>query len=432
MKQREQELITSSRGGQSCLHVKHETGLNIYIMEMPDFHTAYALFGTKYGSVNTMFRLDGEKDFAKVPEGIAHFLEHKLFENEDTGAFEQYAKTGAIANAYTSFDRTAYLFMCSENFNPSLEILLNFVRHPYFTQETVDKEQGIIAQEIQMNEDEPSWKLFFNSLKCMYHAHPVRIGIAGTIESIRKIDAELLYRCYHTFYNLHNMTLCIAGNVHAEEILAICDKLLVPDENHHLEEIYPSEPYEVLQHEIFDVAPVGVPMFSIDFKLKPKSGEEQLKANLLAELVMDTLFSANTEIYQRMLKENLINFEFGADAPFSGNGYFSIGVGGESRNPREVRKRIFSEIERAKQEGFSQESFERLRKSKYGALIRSMNSVEANASMMLDAYMSGVKPFSKISALAEMTYEQAWQFLREEIDTENAVLSVIHAQGEIL
>ena len=162
MKQRNQEVITSPKGEQSCLHVKHETGLDIYIMEMPDYHSSYALFGTKYGSVNTMFRLDGEADYAQVPEGIAHFLEHKLFENEDTGAFEQYAKTGAIANAYTSFDRTAYLFMCSENFNPSLEILLNFVQHPYFTQETVDKEQGIIAQEIRMNEDEPGWKLFFN------------------------------------------------------------------------------------------------------------------------------------------------------------------------------------------------------------------------------------------------------------------------------
>ena len=172
MKQRNQEIITSPRDGQSCLHVKHETGLDIYIMEMPDFHSAFALFGTKYGSVNTMFRLDGEKDFAQVPEGIAHFLEHKLFENEDTGAFEQYAETGAIANAYTSFDRTAYLFMCSENFNPSLEILLNFVQHPYFTQETVDKEQGIIAQEIRMIEDNPDWQIYHRMVQAMYSASP--------------------------------------------------------------------------------------------------------------------------------------------------------------------------------------------------------------------------------------------------------------------
>ncbi|MBR1555950.1 MAG: insulinase family protein [Oscillospiraceae bacterium] len=430
MKQRNQEVITSPKGEQSCLHVKHETGLDIYIMEMPDYHSSYALFGTKYGSVNTMFRLDGEADYAQVPEGIAHFLEHKLFENEDTGAFEQYAKTGAIANAYTSFDRTAYLFMCSENFNPSLEILLNFVQHPYFTQETVDKEQGIIAQEIRMNEDEPGWKLFFNSLKCMYQKHPVRIGIAGTVESIQEIDADLLYRCYHTFYNLHNMTLSIAGNVKAEEILEICDRLLLPSEDHKLEEVYPDEPYEVYQHEVIDTAPVGVPLFSLDFKLRPKSGETLLRAEMLAELTMDTLFNSSTEIYQQMLEENLINFGFGVDAPFTGNGYFSVGIGGESRNPREVRKRVFEVIRNAKDNGFDKQAFERLRKAKYGNMIRSMNSVESNASMMLDCYMCGIRPFTPVSVLSEITYEEALQFLRDEIDTENTVLSVVHAQGD--
>ncbi len=425
-----QEIITCPYDGQNCLHVKHQTGLDIYIMEMPDFHSAYALFGTRYGSVNTMFRLDGEPDFAQVPEGIAHFLEHKLFENEDTGAFEQYAKTGAIANAYTSFDRTAYLFMCSENFNPSLEILLNFVQNPYFTQETVDKEQGIIAQEIRMNEDEPGWKLFFNSLKSMYHAHPVRIGIAGTVESIQKIDADLLYRCYHTFYNLHNMTLCIAGNVHADEILEICDRLLIQNEDHKLEEVYPEEPYEVVQHEIIDTAPVGVPLFSLDFKLKPKSDYALVKAELLAELSLDALFSPSTEIYQQMLEENLINFGFGVDSAFSGNGYFSIGIGGESRNPRAVREKIFEEIQKAKQNGFDKQAFERLKKSKYGSMIRSMNSVESNASMMLECYMYKIKPFEQIAALAEVTYEEALQFLRDEIDIENSVLSIVHAQED--
>jgi len=427
MSERIQEIIADPQGGQSCLHVKHQTGLDIYIMEMPDFHSAYALFGTKYGSVNTMFRLDGEQDFAQVPEGIAHFLEHKLFENEDTGAFEQYAKTGAIANAYTSFDRTAYLFMCSENFNPSLEILLNFVQHPYFTQETVDKEQGIIAQEIRMNEDEPGWKLFFNSLKCMYQKHPVRIGIAGTVESIQEINADLLYRCYHTFYNLHNMVLSVAGNIKAEEVLEICDRLLIPSEDHKLEHVFPEEPYEVYQHEVIDTAPVGVPLFSLDFKLKPKSGAELLKSELLAELAFDTLFSASTEIYQTMLEENLINFGFGADSPFTGNGFFTVGVGGESRNPREVRRRVFEVIENAKKNGFDQQAFERLRKAKYGSMIRSLNSVESNASMMLDCYMCGIRPFAPASVLAGITYQEALQFLRDEINTENTVLSVVHA-----
>ena len=264
----------------------------------------------------------------------------------------------------------------------------------------------------------------------MYQKHPVRIGIAGTVESIQEIDADLLYRCYHTFYNLHNMTLSIAGNVKAEEILEICDRLLLPSEDHKLEEVYPDEPYEVYQHEVIDTAPVGVPLFSLDFKLRPKSGETLLRAEMLAELTMDTLFNSSTEIYQQMLEENLINFGFGVDAPFTGNGYFSVGIGGESRNPREVRKRVFEVIRNAKDNGFDKQAFERLRKAKYGNMIRSMNSVESNASMMLDCYMCGIRPFTPVSVLSEITYEEALQFLRDEIDTENTVLSVVHAQGD--
>ena len=432
MNQRITETITAPRGEQSCLHVKHETGLDIYIMEMPEYHSAFALFGTKYGSINTRFRLNGEADFAQVPEGIAHFLEHKLFENEDCGTFEKYAQTGAIANAYTSFDRTAYLFMCSENFAPSLEILLDFVQHPYFTQETVDKEQGIIAQEIRMGEDDPGRKLFMNSLRSMYHHHPVKIDIAGTVESIRKIDADLLYRCYHTFYNLHNMTLSIAGNVKADEILEICDRLLIPSEDQHLEEVFPEEPYEVVTRENIDTAAVGVPMFSVDFKLRPKSGTELTRAELLAELTIGTLFSSSSRIYQEWVEEGLVNFSFGADGSFSGNGYFTVGISGESRNPREVRDRIYKVIQEAKEHGFDKETFARLKKEQYGTMIRSMNSVDSNASMMLDCYMSGIQPFEPISILTDITYEEALQFLRDEIDIENSVLSVVHAPGDTL
>ncbi|MDE5883975.1 MAG: insulinase family protein [Oscillospiraceae bacterium] len=425
---KDSEIIKAPYGSQSCLRVKHPTGLNIDIMEMPGYHSAYALFGTKYGSVNTRFKLKGEQDFAQVPEGIAHFLEHKLFENEDCDAFARYAQTGAIANAYTSFDKTAYLFMCSENFKPSLEILLDFVQHPYFTEETVQKEQGIIAQEIRMNQDEPGWKLFFNSLRGMYAQHPVRIDIAGTEQSIAQINADLLYRCYRTFYNLHNMTLAIAGDVKAEEILEICDQLLIPCEDQGLEQIFPEEPEQICCPEMEGTAPVGIPLFSVDFKLRPrKQGSELLQAELLVNLAMRTLFNSSSAFYQEMLDKNLINFEFGTDMPFSGGGYFSVGLGGESRNPHEVRDRIFEVLEQAKAHGFDRQAFERVRRSTYGHMISSMNYVESNASMLLDSYMTSTRPFENISVLADITYEEAWEFLRNEVRTDNAVLSVVHA-----
>ena len=423
---RNSEIIKCAQTGSECLHVKHETGLDIYIMEMPGYHSSFALFGTKYGSINTRFRLKGEENYTEVPEGIAHYLEHKLFENEDCDAFERYARTGASANAYTSFDRTAYLFGCSENFGASLEILLDFVQKPYFTKETVEKEQGIIAQEIRMNNDEAGWRVFFNMLKSMYHNHPVRIDIAGTEESIRKIDADLLYKCYNTFYNLHNMVLSVAGNVKADEVLAICDKLLRPCEDQGLEQLYAEEPAQVVDHYVEAVLPVGTPIFNLGFKVRPRSGEELVKAELIASTLMEVLLGPSSKLYNDMLNEGLINSEFEADTPFTGDGYFALSCGGETEQPELVRDRIFAALEDAKQNGFDKESFERIKKVHYGSMIRSDAVVEENASMMLNAYMSGVTPFSSINALASVTYEDALQFLREDIDLEQYVLSVVH------
>ena len=421
------ETIRSEVSGEQCLHVKHESGLDIYIMEMEGYHSSFALFGTKYGSINTRFRLKGEEDFVEVPEGIAHYLEHKLFENEDCDAFEQYARTGASANAYTSFDRTAYLFSCSENFAASLEILLSFVQKPYFTKETVEKEQGIIAQEIRMNDDEPGWRVFFNMLKAMYHNHPVRIDIAGTVESIRKIDADLLYRCYNTFYNLHNMTLCIAGNVRADEVLEICDRLLRKCEDQGLEQLYADEPDTIVKDYVEDTLPVGAPIFNLGFKLKPKSGMELLKAELLASITMEALLGPASKLYNDLLREGLINSEFEADSPFTGDGYFVLSCGGETNEPEKVRDRIIEALREAQENGFDRESFERIKRVHYGSMIRSFAVVEANASMMLNAYIAGVKPFSSIESLAALTYEDAWQFLREELDLDRHVLSVVHS-----
>ena len=205
--------IKSDRVGDKYYEVEHSSGLKIFIYPKENNNSTYAVFGTKYGSVDVNFKTSDEKETNTVPAGIAHYLEHKLFESEDGDAFTRYAKTGASANAYTSFDKTCYLFSCTENVYESLEILLDFVQTPYFTEQTVQKEQGIIGQEIRMYDDDPQWRVMFNLLRAMYHNHPVRVDIAGTVESIAEITPELLYKCYHTFYNLNNMVLCVAGNV---------------------------------------------------------------------------------------------------------------------------------------------------------------------------------------------------------------------------
>ncbi len=417
------ELLVSRKTGESCIHVKHKSGLDIFIREMPGFSTVHALFGTKYGSVNTMFKTAGDAEYTSVPNGIAHFLEHKLFENEECGVFELYAKTGASGNAFTSFDKTCYLFSCTKNYTENLRILLDFVQKPYFTKENVDKEQGIIGQEIRMTNDRPEWRVFFNLLRNMYHKHPVRIDIAGTEESIAQIDAELLYKCYDTFYNLNNMALSVAGNVKADEILEICDELLRPCEDKGLECVFPEEPEEIVSPEIREKQPVGASVFQLGCKCLPaKTGD--IKKLMAATVAISVIGDASSEMYGRMLNGGLINSTFGGEI-FSGDGYFSAIFSGESAQPEAVRQEIINEIQRISREGIDDKLFNRIRRSLYGSLIRELNNVGAVANLMINSAMNGYMPFDAIDTLSELTDDDVLRFIRDELREDRFVLSVI-------
>lgn len=420
----EKNILTSPVTGDSCIHVKHKSGLEIYICEMSGFSSVEALFGTKYGSVNTMFRMRDDKEYTTVPEGIAHFLEHKLFENEDCDVFELYAKTGACGNAFTSFDKTCYLFSCSKNYQESLRILLDFVQKPYFTKESVDKEQGIIGQEIKMTNDNPEWRVFFNMLRCMYHNHPVKIDIAGTVESIAEIDAELLYKCYYTFYNLNNMVLSVAGNISADEVLAICDECLKPCEDKGLETVFPDEPDTIVQSEIYEKQEVGTPIFHIGYKCRPCSGDERLKRSMAASVASSLLTDASSEMFQRLLKEGTINSSFGSEV-FTGDSFFSVIFSGESTDPKKVRDSLCDEVERLVKEGISEKDFQRIRKSTYGLMIRDLNNVESVANLMINAHMEEVSPYDAINVLSDMKSSDVYDFIRSELSRDRLVLSVI-------
>ncbi len=425
----EKNIITSPRTGDKCVHVKHSSGLDIYICEMPGFSSVEALFGTKYGSVNTMFRQKGDKDYTVVPEGIAHFLEHKLFENEDCDVFELYAKTGASGNAFTSFDKTCYLFSCSKNYQESLRILLDFVQKPYFTQETVDKEQGIIGQEIQMTNDNPEWRVFFNMLRCMYHNHPVKIDIAGTKESIAQIDADLLYKCYYTFYNLNNMVLSIAGNIDADEVLAICDECLKACDDKGLETVFPEEPDTIVEPEIYETQPVGTPIFHIGYKCRDCQGRERLVKSMAAATASTLLTDPSSEMYQKLLKEEVINSTFGAEV-FNGDGYFTVIFSGESNEPQKVREALVNEVSRLLSEGINDADFQRIKKSAYGMLVRELNNVEAVANMLINAHMDGCGPYDSLSVLSEQTRQDVEDFMRSELLPDKLVLSVIEGEAD--
>lgn len=423
----EMKTIKSDRVKESYYKINHPSGLTILVWPMEGFSSTEALFGTNYGSINTRFKTDKEDDFVEVPEGIAHFLEHKLFENEDCDAFELYAKTGANANAYTSFDKTVYLYSCSDKWKESLHILLSFVQKPYFTDKTVNKEQGIIGQEIRMCDDNPDWKVFFNLLGSLYVNHPVKIDIAGTVESIAKIDADLLYRCYHTFYNLNNMVLAIAGNVNVDEVLEVADKELVTCEDVHLETTFPDEPAEICNNFSEQNLPVGLPLFNIGYKAKPCKGKELVKAEMVASMALSLIAGPTSSLYKDLTEEGLINSSFSTEV-FTGDGYFANIFGGESPEPEKVFDRLKAEIERVKKDGFDKEQFNIIKNSKYGQLVRSFNNVEACASLMLNTHFVGSDAFEAVEVLAALTTEEIEASLDLMLDASKAAISIIRTK----
>lgn len=417
------EIIRNRRVNEEYIRIKHPSGCTICLYPMKGYSSAYALFGTNYGSVDTTFKTNKDKDFVTVPEGIAHYLEHKLFENDECDAFELYAKTGANANAFTSFDKTAYLFSCSQKFEENLEILLNFVQEPYFTDETVQKEQGIIGQEIKMYLDDPSWRVMFNGLQAIYHNNPVRIDIAGTVESIAKIDKDLLYRCYNTFYNLNNMVLSIAGNFDVDKTLEICDRLLKPSEDLGLEKIVPEEPYEVKEKRTVQKLSCSLPLFNIFFKMAPRKGIENVRDYIQYNIMLELCLGKTSRFYNDNYEQGLINDTFNVGI-FNGRGFFTAIADGESREPDKVFEEIKKELYRLRKEGVSKEEFENIKKKTYGELLTMFNNVESMATNLLSAEMDGVSVYEMVEAAANTAFEDIVNKL-EEFDIENSCISIV-------
>lgn len=416
------EIFTDQKLGESYIRARHPSGLTIYICEKPEYASAYALFGTKYGSIDTRFRREGG-DWVDVPEGIAHFLEHKLFESEEGDAFARYAETGAYANAFTSFDRTCYLFSCSGRFSDSLDILLDFVQSPYFTKETVDKEQGIIGQEIRMYDDSPDWRVLFNLLLAMYENHPVRIDIAGTVESIAKIDDRLLYACYDTFYNPANMFICIAGRVDADAVLEQIDKSLKPTEPVKVERGAFSEPDGVVRKLTEQHMAVSIPLFCYGFKERCDQPQRTTEQKVYMNLLLELAAGPASPLYNRLLKEGLVNKNFGGEY-FTGHGYAAVIFQGESMDPRRTADAIADEFDRLKAQGVDPAAFEDARRNLYGRAVMRFNNVESVAMGLVDAAMEDGDLFSELEIYRNATPERLSDRLAV-FDREKAALSVI-------
>ena len=380
------------RVGETVFHEILENGLHVYVDRRRDFQKSYAFFATNYGGMDMRFRLDGE--WKNTPAGVAHFLEHKMFDTQDGNALQDLAANGASPNAFTSSAITGYFFESTEKFFDNLKILLSFVSIPYFTQESVDKEQGIIGQEIRMVEDDPDNQVFYALMECLYDHHPIRVPIAGTQASIAKITAGTLYSCHKAFYTPSNMVLTVAGDVDPAQVCAIAREILPVEPGLPIDRDYGGE--EALQAACSEkelTMEVSTPIFQLGFKADPaKRGEEWLRRTLAGELACEVLLGSSSPLYARLYSEGFINKNFGYGFELY-PGCALMVAGGESKDPRKVRDAVLAEGERLAREGVDPALFGRVKKGVYGAKVRSLNSFENVCIELAQAHFAGVEYF---------------------------------------
>ncbi|CAG9619650.1 EF-P 5-aminopentanol modification-associated protein YfmH [Sutcliffiella rhizosphaerae] len=403
------EKIEFSQLSETLYHETLENGLKVYLLPKAGFHKTYATFTTKYGSIDNKFVPIGEKDFLAVPDGIAHFLEHKLFEKEHGDVFQDFSKQGASANAFTSFTRTAYLFSSTSKVEKNLETLLDFVQEPYFTEKTVEKEKGIIGQEITMYEDNADWRAYFGIIESMFHHHPVKIDIAGTIDTISNVTKDLLYTCYETFYHPSNMLLFVVGPMDTEHMMNFIKENQGKKSFKKQEEIkrkFENEPLTVYEKkkELKMNVHTSKCMVGIKETYPTKQGKELLKHELTVNIILDFLFGKSSDIYQKMYEANLIDETFAYD--YTGENGFGFAIlGGDSSKPDELAQKIQDTLLDFDPTSVKEVELERIKKKKIGSFLRALNSPEFIANQFTRYAFNDMDLFEVTPMLENITLE---------------------------
>lgn len=404
------ETIEFQQLDETLYYKQLNNGLDVYILPKKGFSKTFVTFTTKYGSIDRTFVPIGETEPITVPDGIAHFLEHKMFEKEDGDVFQKFSEVGAQANAFTSFTRTAYLFSATDHIYKSTETLLDFVQEPYFTEETVNKEKGIIGQEITMYDDQPDWRLYFGAIENMYHNHPVKIDIAGTIESIDGITAEHLYTCYNTFYHPSNMLLFVIGAVDPVEMMAFIEdnqNKKTFQQPTDLKRLFDEEPTNVAEKERVLHMDVQKPKVYVGLKAKQVdlSGEEMLKHELAVQIGVECLFGRASSFYTDVYENGLIDESYGYDFSLE-NGYGFALIGSDSEQPEQLAKLIKEKLaETEKGNIFTSEDVERIKRKKIGFFLRALNSIEFIANQFTRYKFNDMNLFDVVPVLETITVE---------------------------
>lgn len=422
------KIIESTKIKEKAYFEKLENGLNIIIIPKANTNKKYVIWGTNFGSIDNRFIMPQTGEEVFIPDGVAHFLEHKMFEQKNgRNSLDVLMALGLDANAYTTNDHTAYLFECSsDKFYEGLDELMDYVQNPYFTDENVEKEKGIIGQEIMMYDDDPGFKLYLNTMDCLYHKNAVKLDIAGTIESISKIDPDVLYKCYNTFYHPSNMTLVVCGDFKPEDLLEEIKKRLIPKENQsEIKRIYDEEEESINKDRKEANMEVSTPIFMIGIKDKLPETEEIVKKHIAIEIILNMLIGKSSDLYKKLYDNGNLLAEPDLEYEFSKQ-YAHVLVGGQSKNPEGIYKEFKAELSRLKENGLNSEHFERIKRKLYGDFVTEYNSVANIARMFLADSFKGINSFDYIEKFNTVTKEYAEQILKEVLNEEKMGISIIN------
>lgn len=418
------KLIESLNIKEKAYIEKLENGMTVIIIPKNTTNKKYIIWGVNFGSIDNHFKVNGEEVY--IPDGVAHFLEHKMFEQENgTNSLDKLMALGIDANAYTTNDHTAYLFECTEHFYEGLDELMDYVQNPYFTDDNVEKEKGIISQEIRMYDDDPGWQLYMSVLDCLYKENPIKIDIAGTVDSIRKINKDTLYKCYNTFYAPNNMTLVVCGNFEPQEILKqVKDRLIKNTIEEKIERIYPDIEQKINKKNIEKEMNVSIPLFAIGFKDIEGMNDEIVKKHIAIEILLNILVGKSSNLYKELYDVGTILEEPDMDYEFSKQ-YAHVVISGQSEKPEDIYNKLKKEIEEYVKNGLDSEHFERIKKKVYGNYVVEYNNISDISRMFLSDSMKNISSFDYIEQYNQVSKDYTQKILKEIFNTDSMVMAII-------
>ena len=421
------QIIYNSKVKETLYKEKLPNGLTVMIIPKKNIQKKYIIWGTHYGSNDNKFIVPGENEPIEVPKGVAHFLEHKMFEQENgVNSLDKLTSIGVSANAYTTNDHTAYLYECTDNFYEALDEFMDYVQHPYFTDQNVEKEKGIIGQEIRMYDDYPEWRVYLNALEAMYHTNPVKLDVTGTIETISHIDKDILYKCYNTFYNPSNMCLVVSGDFEPEKLLEEIKKRLIDKkQTGEITRIYEQEEESIVKEKVEQEFEISKPLFTIGIKCKPVKQSEKVRTHIAMQIILNLLFGESSSLYKELYQDGNLFSSPSLSYEFT-DSYAHILISESANDPEMVYTKFKNKIKEFKESKLDKNNFDRIKKMIYGEYIKEYNDVTEISRMFLSDFMKGIDSFDYLEEIDGVDIDFVNQVLKQYFVDDKMVLSVVY------